>query len=927
MSDVSARLLLDATQAFATVNNLEQRLAAAAGRFGTSLSDSIARVQGQTLVINADASDVTRSIDGAVDAADTSAELDVDTAPARQEVEKFTTSTESSFRKLAGLAAGVFSAQAIVSGLRAATDAASDLAESTSKVNVVFGEASDEVFAFGETSAQSVGLAKQEALEAAGTFGNLFTAMGLGADAAATLSPEIVTLGADLASFNNLGVPETLEKLRSGLVGEIEPLRSLGISFGAADVEARAMELGLVAVGEELTEGAKLQARWSLITEQSSAAQGDFARTSEGLANQTRIAKAELGNAAAEVGTALIPAVLEGVTAFREIIPEIIELGTSVGEVAAASIPALQAGLSITVPVLGSFADILVALTPVLQVTAGLIERIPPQAITMGVAFASVSKAGRLTTTTVDGLGNSVTKLNPIIAGLTLATGVIASVVGEHSEAERERKAAVDSTSQSLLAAENASAAYATATGEILTGTDDTSRALREAGVTQSELTAATLDRAKAEEIMGRVIETGIDLSIKEVSALDALIGAQAKGAQAAFDGALATEEFTKAQADAAVAANTNAAGVTDYAGALDTARGSAAASAKASGVLTEALAATGEAAVINEEGVKAAQESIDSWIKSIQDGLPAVTDALQDLNDNGRVSIQEFTKSLEEQTKQIAEFPNTINTLFALGFEDLAGFLSTEGPEVTAQFAEDIRRGGPDVAAAADAAIRGNVESAVAATDQLVKGPAGEVIKADFDYLGEQALIGLDQGTGPLPARVGAAVQSAAAAFARETQAAAPGIESGGFFLGDAMGGGVSRGLQAKAQEVAQQAINVVIQAITSARRAADAQSPSRVFARLGEDMGDGVAVGLAASTRSVVAEAEAIVAAAASGVTAAPGSVSGGGGGVQINVDVSGTVTPQDASLIGERIGTAVASRLGALDLLDVDFDARTI
>lgn len=188
-----------------------------------------------------------------------------------------------------------------------ATKWASDLEESTNKVNVVFGESSQAVIDFSQSAATNLGMSQQAALEAAGTFGNLFTAMGLGQAPAAEMSESLLGLAADLASFNNLDPTEVLEKLRSGLVGEVEPLRALGVNLNEATVKAKAMEMGLAATEKELTPAMLTQARYALILEQTTNAQGDFARTSGGLANQMRIIKARMVDAGAAIGTILLP--------------------------------------------------------------------------------------------------------------------------------------------------------------------------------------------------------------------------------------------------------------------------------------------------------------------------------------------------------------------------------------------------------------------------------------------------------------------------------------------------------------------------------------------------------------------------------------------------------------------------------------------
>lgn len=199
---------------------------------------------------------------------------------------------------------------ALVVGLVAFTvGPASDLNETISKTQVVFGSAADKVLAFGETSAKALGLSKNAALSAAGTYGNLLRAMGLTEEASAEMSIELVELAADLASFNNLAPEEVLEKLRAGLTGEAEPLKQLGVNMNQARIEAKALELGLIKQGEELTAAAKAQAAYAIIMEDTSLAQGDFARTSQGLANQQRIMAANFVDLRAKMGNAFLPIV------------------------------------------------------------------------------------------------------------------------------------------------------------------------------------------------------------------------------------------------------------------------------------------------------------------------------------------------------------------------------------------------------------------------------------------------------------------------------------------------------------------------------------------------------------------------------------------------------------------------------------------
>lgn len=202
--------------------------------------------------------------------------------------------------------------------------AASDLNETVSKTGVVFADSSAAVLAWAENASTALGQSKQGALDAASTFGNLFVSMGLGSEPSAEMSMNLVQLASDLASFNNLDPTVALEKLRAGMLGQSEPLQSLGVNMTAAMVSAQALEMGLAATTEELTPAMLAQARYALILEQTTTAQGDFARTSDGLANQQRIQDAQWQDLQATIGQGLLPIQLALTTALNELLKAVL---------------------------------------------------------------------------------------------------------------------------------------------------------------------------------------------------------------------------------------------------------------------------------------------------------------------------------------------------------------------------------------------------------------------------------------------------------------------------------------------------------------------------------------------------------------------------------------------------------------------------
>jgi hypothetical protein len=267
-------------------------------------------------------------------------------------------------------------AAAALAGLAAAAGpaigAASDLNETVSKTSVIFGDADQALFDFAENAATSLGQTKQQALDAAATFGTFGKAAGLTGGDLATFSTDFTKLASDLASFNNTSVDEAINSLGAALRGEAEPMRKFGVLLSADAVAAKALSMGLVTTtvneeklatavakaniafekhnetlkkhGEgsieaqksalalqqaenrlaEATEGTsdkltaqqKTLATQALIMDATKDSQGDFARTSDGLANSQKILEAQLKNLQAEMGTVLLPIVEKAVQFF-----------------------------------------------------------------------------------------------------------------------------------------------------------------------------------------------------------------------------------------------------------------------------------------------------------------------------------------------------------------------------------------------------------------------------------------------------------------------------------------------------------------------------------------------------------------------------------------------------------------------------------
>ena len=211
--------------------------------------------------------------------------------------------------KLANGIIASFAAVAAGAGLliKSSIGEASELTESLNAVAVAYGESSEAIIKLGEDAAGRLGVT-QSAFNASAVRFSAFAERIVGASGnVAGFIDTITTRASDFASVFNIDVAEALRVFQSGLAGEAEPLKRFGINLLDSEVQAFALANGIGEVGRQLTETEKVQARYGLLLQSTAKTQGDFANTSDGLANSQRILQAEFKDLQAELGTALLP--------------------------------------------------------------------------------------------------------------------------------------------------------------------------------------------------------------------------------------------------------------------------------------------------------------------------------------------------------------------------------------------------------------------------------------------------------------------------------------------------------------------------------------------------------------------------------------------------------------------------------------------
>lgn len=227
----------------------------------------------------------------------------------------------------AGLDAAISSVMAFVAG---SVDAFAEFEDAAAAAGVRFGESVGIVNEFASRSTEAFGISKSAALEGANTFAVFGKAAGLAGDDLATFSVGMVQLAGDMASFSGGTPEEAIAAIGSAFRGETDPIERYGVMINAAAVENKALEMGLISQGQEMTNNARVMATQALILEQTADAHGDFARNIEGTANQQKLLAARSADASIELGEKLAPAFLfvkqamlaliEGITFFAGII-------------------------------------------------------------------------------------------------------------------------------------------------------------------------------------------------------------------------------------------------------------------------------------------------------------------------------------------------------------------------------------------------------------------------------------------------------------------------------------------------------------------------------------------------------------------------------------------------------------------------------
>lgn len=210
------------------------------------------------------------------------------------------------FGKIGKVAAGAFAIGSIVKFSKACLDLGSDLAEVQNVVDVAFGSMSGEIDEFAKTAISKFGLSETVAKRYAGTFGAMATSFGFTTEEAVQMSKTLTGLTGDVASFYNLNSDEAYTKMKAVFTGETEALKELGVVMTQSALDQFALQRGYGKTTKAMSEQEKVALRYAFVQDRLQNATGDFIRTQDGWANQTRVLKLQWDSFKASIGQGLI---------------------------------------------------------------------------------------------------------------------------------------------------------------------------------------------------------------------------------------------------------------------------------------------------------------------------------------------------------------------------------------------------------------------------------------------------------------------------------------------------------------------------------------------------------------------------------------------------------------------------------------------
>lgn len=244
-------------------------------------------------------------------------------AAAQQSTNTISSSFDGMLKKIVGGFSAIKIGKALIDVGKNALQAASDLQEVQNVVDTTFGGNANTIDKWAKNASKQFGLTETQAKRFTSTIGSMLKSSGMNGDEIVEMSTDLAGLAADMASFYNLDFDTAFQKIRSGISGETEPLKQLGVNMSTANLEAFALAQGLEKTWNQMTQGEQTMLRYQYLMQATSDAQGDFAKTSDGYANSLRTAQSAIEGIEAQLGQLLIGPAAEALSWVNEFLTKL----------------------------------------------------------------------------------------------------------------------------------------------------------------------------------------------------------------------------------------------------------------------------------------------------------------------------------------------------------------------------------------------------------------------------------------------------------------------------------------------------------------------------------------------------------------------------------------------------------------------------
>lgn len=225
---------------------------------------------------------------------------------------------------IAAAAGAAFSVKVLVDFGKQAVSLASDLQEVQNVVDTAFGDMSHKMELFADTAIEMYGISKLTAKQTGSTFMAMASGMGIAAASASDMAVSLTGLSADMASFYNVAQDVSSTALKSIFTGETETLKQFGIVMTEANLQSFALSQGITKSLKAMTQAEKVQLRYNYVMAQTTLAQGDFAKTSGGWANQIRILSEQWKEFSTTIGQVLVQVLLPALNTLNSVMAKVV---------------------------------------------------------------------------------------------------------------------------------------------------------------------------------------------------------------------------------------------------------------------------------------------------------------------------------------------------------------------------------------------------------------------------------------------------------------------------------------------------------------------------------------------------------------------------------------------------------------------------